>query len=55
MEINKNSTDAKHVKMAIKLTLAEWTTILDKAASKVSGGMKIAGFRDGKASSSLFR
>ena len=25
MEIVKTTTDAKHMKMAIKLTLAEWT------------------------------
>jgi len=55
MEINKTTTDARHVKLAIKLTLAEWTAILDKASAKVSGGMKIAGFREGKAPSPLFR
>ena len=49
MKVTKSQSDKNHVKLAITLEMTEWTAILDKASAKVSEGMKIAGFREGKA------
>jgi len=40
MEVAKTTTDAKHVKLAIKLAASEWEGVLDKASAKVGEGMK---------------
>ncbi len=37
------------MKLTISLDKSEWERVLDRAAAKVSEGMKIPGFRDGKA------
>jgi len=49
MKVTKSQSDKNHVKLAITLEMTEWTAILDKASAKVSEGMKIDGFREGKA------
>jgi len=49
MKVTKSQSDKNHVKLAIALEMTEWTAILDRAAGKVSEGMKIDGFREGKA------
>ena len=49
MKVTKSQSDKNHVKLAITLEMPEWTAVLDKAAGKVSEGMKIDGFREGKA------
>ncbi|MFH0905403.1 MAG: trigger factor [bacterium] len=49
MKVDKELAGNNHVKLAIKLTSSEWEATLDKAATKVSEGLKIDGFRAGKA------
>lgn len=49
MKITKSNGEKNHIKLAIALEMSEWTAVLDKAAEKVSSGMKIDGFREGKA------
>lgn len=49
MKINKDIAGKNKVKLAIALEASEWSAILDKAAGKVSEGLKIDGFREGKA------
>ena len=48
MKITKSEGEKNKVKLAIALEMGEWTSILDKAAEKVSEGLKIDGFREGK-------
>ena len=49
MKITKTAGEKNKVKLAIALELSEWNSILDKASGKVSEGLKIDGFREGKA------
>ncbi len=49
MKITKSNGEKNHIKLAIALEMAEWSAVLDKASEKVSSGMKIDGFREGKA------
>jgi trigger factor len=49
MKITKSNGDSNHIKLAIALEMTEWQAILDKASEKVAMGIKIDGFREGKA------
>jgi len=49
MEIIKSATDSNHIKLAIQLTSSEWEAVLTKASEKLAQGIKIDGFREGKA------
>jgi len=49
MEINKSTGEKNKVRLGIVLEDSEWNQILDKAANKVSEGLKVDGFREGKA------
>lgn len=49
MKVTTSAAEKNKIKLAISLEMSEWDAVLDKAASKVSEGLKIDGFRESKA------
>ena len=48
MKITKSEGEKNKVRLSIGLEASEWNAILDRASGKVSEGLKIDGFREGK-------
>ncbi len=49
MKVTKSQGEKNKVRLSIALEASEWNAILDKASGKVSEGLKVDGFREGKA------